>query len=179
MVLAGLVIAVGVVVDDAIIDVENIVRRLRQTRREGSAESTAVDHPRGLARGAQRDRLRDPDQRRWPFVPVFFLQGLTGAFFRPLALSYALAVLASMVVALTVTPALRLILLSQGALERRESPLVRVLKRGYEAVAGAGHPPAARRRYATVVAVAAARASWSCPRLGPGAASRASRSATS
>ena len=64
MVLAGLVIALGVVVDDAIIDVENIVRRLRQHRQEGSRRSTASVDSRGLARGPKRDRLRDADHRR-------------------------------------------------------------------------------------------------------------------
>jgi Cu/Ag efflux pump CusA len=67
-------------------------------------------------------------------VPVFLLQGLTGAFFRPLVLSYTLAIVASMVVALTVTPALTLILLRNTPIERRESPLVRVLQRGYVAL---------------------------------------------
>jgi len=67
-------------------------------------------------------------------APVFFMEGLTGAFFRPLAFSYALAVLASMLVALTVTPALSLILLHRASLERRQSPLVRWLQRGYVAV---------------------------------------------
>ena len=57
-------------------------------------------------------------------LPVLFLTGLTGAFFRPLAFSYALAVLVSMLVALITTPALTLILLGKAPLERRESPLV-------------------------------------------------------
>ena len=52
-------------------------------------------------------------------IPVFLLTGLTGAFFRPLALSYTLAIVASMVVALTVTPALALLLLRGAPIERR------------------------------------------------------------
>jgi Cu/Ag efflux pump CusA len=66
-------------------------------------------------------------------IPVFLLTGLTGAFFRPLALSYTLAIAASMVVALTVTPALALVLLRGARIERRKSPLVGWLQRGYTA----------------------------------------------
>ena len=66
-------------------------------------------------------------------LPIFMLAGLSGSFFRPLALSYALALLASMVVALTVTPALSLIFFrNPRSLEHRESPLVPPMKRGYE-----------------------------------------------
>ncbi len=64
MILAGFVISVGVVVDDAIIDIENITRRLRQHRLAGSAPVHRVDHPRVVARSPQRDRLRDPHRRR-------------------------------------------------------------------------------------------------------------------
>ena len=64
-------------------------------------------------------------------VPVMLVGGLTGAFFEPLALAYGLAVLASMAVALTVTPALGLILLGGSALQPADPPLIRVLKRGY------------------------------------------------
>ncbi|MDH5333202.1 MAG: efflux RND transporter permease subunit, partial [Thermoleophilia bacterium] len=133
MVLAGLVIAVGVVVDDAIIDVENIVRRLRQSRAEGDPRSTrsivleASLEVRGSIVYATLIIFA-------AMIPIFFLTGLTGAFFRPLALSYVLAIAASLLVALTVTPALALILLRHSALERRESPLVRWLRRGYERV---------------------------------------------
>src|SRR5207248_10041877 len=63
----------------------------------------------------------------------FLLPGLTGSFFRPLAVSYTLAIVASMGVALTVTPALALILLRRAPVERRESPLVKWLQRVYTA----------------------------------------------
>jgi len=131
MVLAGFVIAVGVVVDDAIIDIENIVRRLRQHRREGSGKSTA-----SIILEASLE-VRSAIVYATlivavTLIPVFLMEGLSGAFFQPLALSYALAVLASMVIALTVTPALALMLLGAAAIERRESPLVRWLQRRYE-----------------------------------------------
>jgi CzcA family heavy metal efflux pump len=128
MILAGLVIAVGVVVDDAIIDVENIWRRLRQ-RGDGTGRLA----PRIILEASLEVR-----SAIWyatlitvlAVVPVFFLQSVTGSFFEPLAFSYALAILASMVVALTVTPALSLILLSKTR-ERRDAPLVRWMKRAY------------------------------------------------
>ncbi|MDP9693034.1 UNVERIFIED_ORG: CzcA family heavy metal efflux pump [Arthrobacter globiformis] len=133
MVLAGLVIAVGVVVDDAIIDIENIIRRLRQHRVEGGTRSTA-----SVVLEASLE-VRGPIIYATLIiiaaaVPIFFLQGLTGAFFRPLAISYTLAVLASMLVALTVTPALALIFMRKVPLKEQEPPLVRILKRGYRAV---------------------------------------------
>ncbi|MFD1213145.1 efflux RND transporter permease subunit [Arthrobacter sp. GCM10027362] len=133
MVLAGLVIAVGVVVDDAIIDIENIIRRLRQHRAEGGTRSTA-----SVVLEASLE-VRGPIVYATLIiivaaVPIFFLSGLTGAFFRPLAISYTLAVLASMLVALTVTPALALIFMRKVPLKAQEPPLVRVLKRWYHAV---------------------------------------------
>ena len=65
------------------------------------------------------------------FVPVFFLGGLAGSFFRPLALSYMLAILASLLVALTITPAMSLILLRSGSDRRQDAPFVRLLKAAY------------------------------------------------
>ena len=130
MVLAGFIIAVGVVVDDAIIDIENIMRRLRQARQEGSTKSTAaivLDGSLEVRSAIIYATLIDAAV----LLPVFFLGGLSGAFFRPLAISYALAVLASMVVALTVTPALALILLRNAPLERHVSPVVPWLQRHY------------------------------------------------
>ncbi|MGH3136979.1 MAG: efflux RND transporter permease subunit [Gaiellaceae bacterium] len=133
MVLAGLVIALGVVVDDAIIDVENIVRRLRQHRAEGDTRSSASIvleaslEVRGSIVYATLIIFA-------AMMPVFFLTGLTGAFFKPLAFTYVLAVGASLIIALTVTPALALILLGNKPLERRQPPVVRWLQGGYERV---------------------------------------------
>src|SRR4029453_8443198 len=64
-------------------------------------------------------------------MPVFFMQGLSGAFFQPLALSYGLAVLASLLVALTVTPAMCLIILAKAPIERHVSPAHTWGQRGY------------------------------------------------
>jgi Cu/Ag efflux pump CusA len=130
MTLAGLVIALGAVVDDAIIDVENILRRLREHRRAGGARNVAA-----VIVDASLE-VRSPIVYAtfiivMASVPVFLLQGLTGAFFRPLTVSYTLAILASMLVALTVTPALTFMLLRRVPVERRESPLTRWLQRGY------------------------------------------------
>jgi CzcA family heavy metal efflux pump len=133
MVLTGMVIAVGVVVDDAIIDIENIVRRLRIARKEGTMLSTAnviLDASLEVRSAIIYATLIDVAT----LLPIFLVQGLTGALFAPLALSYGLAVLASMLVALTVTPALGLILLGKAPIERRESPLVRWLQPLYQRV---------------------------------------------
>ena len=133
MVLAGLAIALGEVVDDAIIDVENIVRRLRLNRAAGNPESAfnvvfkaSVEVRSAVVYASMIVAL--------VFLPVFFLEGLAGSFFRPLAMSYVLAVLASLIVALTVTPAMSLLLLPRAPLDRKESPLVRGLKRPYERI---------------------------------------------
>lgn len=132
MTLAGLVIALGAVVDDAIIDVENILRRVRQYRREGENRPIA-----SVILNASLE-VRGPIVYATLIivaaaVPIFLLPGLTGSFFRPLAVSYTLAIVASMAVALTVTPALALILLRRAPVERRESPIVKWLQRGYTA----------------------------------------------
>jgi Cu/Ag efflux pump CusA len=130
MVLAGLAIALGEVVDDAIIDVENIVRRLRLNRASPNPEpvfqvvlNASVEVRSAVVYASVIVGL--------VFLPVFFLEGLAGSFFRPLAMSYVLAVLASLVVALTVTPALSLLLLPGSPLKHRDPPLVRGLKRLY------------------------------------------------
>jgi len=133
MILAGLVIALGDVVDDAIIDIENVVRRLREHRRSGSDRSTAAVIL-GASVEVRGAIIHATVIEVVAVVPVLFISGVTGSFFRPLILSYALAVTASLVVALTVTPALAMILLRNAKLERRGSPVVKWLHHGYERV---------------------------------------------
>jgi CzcA family heavy metal efflux pump len=128
--LGGLAIAVGEVVDDAIIDVENIFRRLRENARLGQPRPAAA-----VVLSASLEVRSAVVYATFivvlVFVPVFFLSGVQGRLFAPLGYSYALAVLASLAVALTVTPALSLLLLPRagGALE---PPLLRWLQAGYE-----------------------------------------------
>jgi CzcA family heavy metal efflux pump len=133
MILAGLVIALGDVVDDAIIDIENVVRRLREHRLSGSDRSTAAVIL-GASVEVRGAIIHATVIEIVAVVPVLFISGVTGAFFRPLILSYGLAVLASLVVALTVTPALALILLRKAKLERHQSPLVTWLHHRYERI---------------------------------------------
>jgi len=133
MTLAGLAIAIGAVVDDAIVDVENIVRRLRRLRKEGSTQSTArivLDasiEVRGAIIYASLIEIS-------ALLPVFFLDGLSGAFFKPLATAYIVAGLVSPLIALTVTPAMVLILMQNAPVEHRESPIIPWLHRVYDRI---------------------------------------------
>jgi CzcA family heavy metal efflux pump len=163
MVLAGLVIALGAVVDDAIVDVENVVRRLRQARLEGRKTSLGkilVDASFEVRHAIIFASLIEGGT----LLPVFVMEGLSGAFFRPLAFSYAIATLASTAIALTVTPAMSYLLLRNVPLEARESPITRWLQKRYDAILGSiiFRPRAA---YATVGAfVVAGLVVW--PQLG-------------
>ncbi len=130
MVIAGLAIALGEVVDDAIIDVENITRRLRLNRAAGGLKS-ALEVVFGASMEVRSAVVYATLIVILVFLPVFFLEGLAGSFFRPLALSYMLAVLASLGVALTVTPALALILLPGSPLKHCDPWLARWVKRRY------------------------------------------------
>lgn len=130
MVLAGLAIALGEVVDDAIIDVENIHRRLLENHRSAT--------PRSSARVVLEASLEVRSAVVYAsvivilvFVPVALLGGLAGAFFRPLAIAYVLAIGSSLLVALTLTPALALLLLPAGIARARAASLPRALARAY------------------------------------------------
>ncbi|MEO8495414.1 MAG: efflux RND transporter permease subunit [Planctomycetota bacterium] len=148
MVLAGLIIALGEVVDDAIIDVENIVRRLRLNREAGNPRSAfrvvfdaSIEVRSAVVYGSFTVML--------VIMPVFFLEGLAGSFFRPLALSYVLAIFASLIVALTITPAMSLLLLPGRSDRHSESPLISLMKIPYRGVL----PSLIRRPTLSIVAL--------------------------
>jgi CzcA family heavy metal efflux pump len=132
MILAGLVVALAVVIDDAVVDTGTLMGRLRASKQGSGASILSIIRETTLQ--SRRAALYASLIVILAVVPVFFMGGVSGAFFGPLALSYVLAVAASMVVALTVTPALRMILMGKGSSGERESPIVGRLAGGYDAV---------------------------------------------
>jgi CzcA family heavy metal efflux pump len=131
MTLGGLAIALGEVVDDAVIGVENITRRLRQNKRR--------ETPRPPIRVVFDATFEVRSAVVYAtfavilvFLPVVTLSGVAGRLFAPLGITYISAVLASLVVAVTVTPALSLLLLPQRSRER-EPPVLEWTRRRYEA----------------------------------------------
>lgn len=127
MVIGGLALAVAVLVDDAVAGTERVVRRLRAEGRAGAPAHTvaaAICELRGpLAFAAVLSAL--------PVVPAFFMDDLFGYLGRPLALSYLIAVVASTLVALTVAPALTVLLLGRGATLGGGSRVARRVEGGY------------------------------------------------
>lgn len=131
MIIAGLVIALGEVVDDAIIDVENIARRLRLNR-ESADPKPAFAVVLAASLEVRSAVVFASLIVMLVFVPIFFLGGVAGTFFQPLAIAYVLAIGMSLLVALTVTPAMCLLLLPNAPLtEERDTRIVTVLKRRY------------------------------------------------
>ncbi len=119
IIIAGLIAATGLVVDDAIVDVERIRHRLIEERDQGERSTIAVVGAASLQ--ARSAIIYATAITALAVVPVFFLGGQAREFYRPLALAYLIAVAASMLVALTVTPALSVLMLS-GPLETRGAP---------------------------------------------------------
>jgi Cu/Ag efflux pump CusA len=152
---AGLAVAVAIVIDDAVVGVDNVARRLRQPPPTGGDRSLAT-----TVREATQE-VRGPLGYATliallAIVPIAVMEGRPGAFFQPLAVAYALAVVAAMVVALTVTPALSLLLFSNGKARRGGSPLLRRLTPGYDgALTGFIRRPRAALLAAGACAVAA------------------------
>ncbi|HEX8827245.1 MAG TPA: efflux RND transporter permease subunit, partial [Xanthobacteraceae bacterium] len=134
MTLGGLAIAIGVVVDDAVIDIENIVRRLRENARS----ATPLPFARVVLNATFEVRsavVYATFAVVLVVFPIVTLSGLTGRLFAPLGFAYSLAVLASLIVALTVTPALAMALLP-GRVPPRDPPMVRWARASYEALLG-------------------------------------------
>lgn len=129
MTLGGLAIAIGELVDDAVVDVENILRRLKQSRAQGNPLSmlevvrrASVEVRSGIVYATAIVVL--------VFVPLFALPGIEGRLFTPLGIAYIVSVLASMLVSMTVTPVLCLYLLpGMKRLDHGDSTLVAWLKR--------------------------------------------------
>ena len=132
MILAGLLLALGVVIDDAVVDVEKLMKRLRE--RTGSDSASIVRLIRETALETRGITIYAALIVILSVVPIFFMGGVAGAFFVPLALAYSLAVVASMVVALTVTPALSLLLLERAPRDVREFPVAARLRERYDAL---------------------------------------------
>ncbi len=133
--LGGLAIAIGEVVDDAIIDVENIFRRLR--------ENQLLAAPRPTFQVVLEASLEVRSAVVYAtfivalvFLPVLTLTGLQGSFFAPLAMAYILAIMASLAVALTLTPALSYLFFARGVREAHEPRVQRWIKGTYRGLLG-------------------------------------------
>lgn len=134
MTLGGLAIAVGEVVDDAIIDVENVYRRLRENKLSLSPRPV-FDVVFDASREIRGSVVYATFIVALVFLPIFSLSGLEGKIFSPLGFSYIVAIVASLMVALTVTPAMCLMLLGQSdKLPEREPALVSIIKTAYKPV---------------------------------------------
>ena len=155
MSLAGLVIALGIVIDDAIINADNTLRRMRKPISRSILETSLA---------ARSPLVFATVIVLLAAVPALFTEGVPGALVRPMIVSYGLAVLASMVVALTISPALSLILLRRTPLERRPSPLGAWLQRRYDRLIQASM--AAPRAVFVVLTVAALACLSVLPRFG-------------
>ena len=129
MTLGGLAIAIGELVDDAVVDVENILRRLKQNRAAGNPLS-ALEIVRRASVEVRSGIVYATVIVVLVFVPLFALPGIEGRLFTPLGIAYIVSILASMLVSMTVTPVMSYYLLpTMKRLDHGDSPLVAWLKR--------------------------------------------------
>jgi CzcA family heavy metal efflux pump len=141
MTLGGMCIAIGSLVDDAIIDVENVYKRLRQRRREGGkgALRSAAERIGVIFEASREIRASILNATLIiiaAFTPLFFLSGMEGRMLKPLGMAYVVSLFMSLIVAMTVTPLLcRLMLSGDKYLSKndKDSRLTRQLARLYEA----------------------------------------------
>jgi CzcA family heavy metal efflux pump len=134
MTLGGLAIAVGSLVDDAIIDVENVFRRLNEnTARPESERKTRLKVILDASNEIRPAMVFATAIIVLAFLPLMFLEGIEGRFFRPLGIAFAVSIVASLVVALTVTPAMCRYLMfgKNNHNESTDPPVVRWLKSVY------------------------------------------------
>lgn len=130
MVLGGLAIALGEVVDDAIIDTENIFRRLRENRLlEKPLSNFKVVYEASME--VRSSVVYATIIVALVFVPLLTLSGVAGKLFAPLGLAYITAIMASLVVALTITPALCYMILGSAKLDTEDSPIIKAIKKSY------------------------------------------------
>jgi Cu/Ag efflux pump CusA len=131
IILAGFAVGLASLIDDAVIDIQNIMARMREKRREDADKSTALMIFEGTLE-MRRPMVYATLMILLAVVPLYFLSGMAGAFAQPIVASYSLALLASISVALTLTPAMSLMLLGDAVPEDRGSPVLGVLRRAFD-----------------------------------------------